>query len=85
MASFKEAPIPPYAVAVSYDGCTNWDVSLPQAQGTKEQCLDFVSKHLPPKGCEFDIIDVDSGRSVSYVFTPAARRYRLQWQDLKSR
>ena len=75
-----------YQVYVAHDGCSNWEVDHPDSKGTYEQCLEFISKHLPPKGYDqyFDLVEV-GGRASSYQFTPVARRIRLVEQDLKVR
>lgn len=85
MGSFREEPIPPYYVIVESDGCHRGNVDLPQARGTVAQCVEFISNHLPPHGCEFGIVHVDSGRQVSFMIPPAtvARRVRLLWQDME--
>lgn len=82
MPSYREPPIPPFVVGVSHDGVTNWEIDLPQAWGTREQCAEFIAAHLPPKGAEFTIICTDTGREVSYLIPPSnTERVRLQWQD----
>lgn len=82
MQSYREPPIPPYGVTVEHDGCHCGDVNLPQAWGTREQCEAFIAAHLPPKGCEFGLLHLDSGRQVSYMVRPVARRKRIGWSDI---
>jgi hypothetical protein len=76
----------PYQVLVEYDGCPNWKIDLPDSMGTREECLFFIANHLPPKGCEFLLVDQESRRAVSYLLpaTVVLRRYRLQQQDLSN-
>lgn len=64
-ASFKEQPIPPYAVCYSRDGVVfKDDVFL----GSREDCIEYMSTHKPPKGSNFDLMDVDSGMLVSFKY-----------------
>lgn len=74
-----------HEVVVSYDGCPNWVVDLPDAKGTPEECFRFMANHLPPKGCEFDFRTIGGGRLISYMLPEptVARRYRLHMQDCK--
>lgn len=76
-----------YQVLVSYDGCSNWEIDLPDSKGTREECIAFASKHLPPKGYDeyFDIVDLESHRGISYMMEMPARRTRLTEQDLVTR
>jgi len=87
MRPYTEEPIPSYAVTVEQDGCFRGYVDLPTAYGTLEQCKEFISNHLPPRGADmFGIQNLDTGRQVSYVCNPptVARRIRLHWEDLCS-
>jgi len=61
--SYKEEPIPPYAVCLSHDGVVYKDDVY---TGTKEDCIEFIRTHKPPKGSVYDLLDVDSGHLVSY-------------------
>jgi hypothetical protein len=82
MRSFREAPIAPYGVTIEHDGCHRGDVALPEGWGTREQCAAYIASHLPPKGYEFGIVHIDSGRQVSFMIPPhAGRRIRLRLQD----
>jgi hypothetical protein len=72
-----------YKVVVEYDGCTNWEVDHPEAIGPIEDCIEFISRHLPPKDCEFGIVNTENNRHISFMFTPQWRRIRLHFQDLK--
>jgi len=79
----REPPVAPYGVVISYDGCPRGDVDLPQAWGTREQCAQFIAEHLPPKGYDFDILCIETGRHTSYMIPASSvRRVRLTMQDI---
>jgi hypothetical protein len=56
--------IPPYAVCLSKDGVVRKDDVY---MGSKEDCKDYIRKNKAPKGMNFDIMHIDSGRLVSYM------------------
>ncbi len=62
-ASFKEDPIPSYAVCYSRDGVVFKDDVF---TGTREQCISYMEKHKAPKGSMFDLMDIESGKLVSF-------------------
>lgn len=81
--SFTEAPIPPYAVVLTNpdSGEVLFDIDLPAAAGSRENCTDFIGQHIAPAGYQLDMIHIDTGRLCSYVVTRAPRRVRLTLQD----
>lgn len=83
MRSFEEQPVPPWGVAIEYDGCLRGYVALPQAVGTHEECAQFIANHLPPRGYEFNIYPTEPARLRSFLIPPptVARRIRLHIQD----
>lgn len=72
-----------HKVVVEYDGCSNWEPAHPDARGSLMTCKDFVSRFLPPEGCTFGIVDLASGRQVSYMVTPVARPRQLHMRGCK--
>jgi len=76
-----------YRVGVASDGCGNWWVDHPDAQGSRDQCVDFMARHNPPRGYDiyFDLVNLETGRCESYALPFAGRKHRLVEQDLISR
>lgn len=62
-ASYREPEIPPFAVCYSRDGVVHKDDVF---MGTREECLTYMKHHKPTKGFEFDLMDIDTGRLVSF-------------------
>lgn len=77
--SFSEPPIPPYAVVLTNpdSGEVLFDVNLPAASGTREQCQDFIGAHEAPAGYQLDIIHIDTGRLVSWTCYEADHMVQL--------
>jgi hypothetical protein len=61
--SFREEPIPPFAVCYSYDGVVHKDDVF---MGSRAECLKYMRTHKAKKPFTFDLMDTDSGRLVSY-------------------
>jgi hypothetical protein len=70
---------------VAFDGSSIWAIDLPDTIGGKEVCELFISRHLPPKGAVFNIVNLETDRMVSYSIPAPAKRYQLAWQDLKGK
>lgn len=68
--SFKEEPIPPFAVCYSYDGVIHKDDVY---MGSRAECLEYMRTHKAKKPFTFDLMDTDSGRLVSYSLKEASR------------
>jgi hypothetical protein len=81
--SYSEPPIPPYAVVLTNpdSGEVLFDVELPDAVGTREDCADFIGRHMAPAGYQLDLLHIDTGRLCSYMVERAPRRTRLTIQD----
>lgn len=71
-----------YQVVVSYDGCSEYRVDLPDARGSRNDCVTFIELHQPPKGSQFDIMQMETGRVISFMYMPAVKQRRLSMQDL---
>lgn len=82
--SWREALIPPYTVTVEQDGCFRAYVDHPDAWGMIGDCASFISRHLPPPGMTFSIMEIDTGHCPSFAYTPAPVRIQLQVQDLSA-
>ena len=66
---WREAPIPDLGVVITSGdaGEVIAYVSDPKAWGDHDHCVEWISRHKPPRGCRFDLMYVDSGRLASWV------------------
>lgn len=92
MYPYTEPPIPPFVVVVTPEDrvLPIYDVHLPGASGTVEDCSQFIADHRPPHGHMFRIQSVDDSfteppRFAAYLHLPPSNavRPRLQMQDLR--
>lgn len=73
--SFREEPIPPFAVCYSYDGVVHKDDVF---MGSRKECLEYMRTHKAKKPFTFDLMDTDSGRLVSYSLKEAGRTFTIK-------
>lgn len=58
-----------------------WELSSPAAHGSYDTCVKFLEAFVPPRGFEFDIQSLSSGRLMSYWVNTTARIARLSTLD----
>lgn len=80
--SFREEPIPPFAVCYSYDGVIHKDDVF---MGSRKECLEYMRTHKAKKPFTFDLMDTDSGRLVSYSLKEAGRTFTIKNDAIKPR
>ena len=73
--SFREEPIPPFAVCYSYDGVVHKDDVF---MGSRAECLKYMRTHKAKKPFTFDLMDTDSGRLVSFSLKEAGRTFTIK-------
>ena len=73
--SFREEPIPPFAVCYTYDGVVHKDDVY---MGSRAECLEYMRTHKAKKPFTFDLMDTDSGRLVSYSLKEAGRTFTIK-------
>lgn len=68
-----------FKIVIDQDGCHRGTLRVTPALLSYDEAVGIVSRHIPPAGTEFGIIDNRTGRQVSYMLPYAGRRVRLKW------